>query len=161
MGALTVDRKALAVTQAAVGGQVHQTLDIHRGFAAEVTFHDVVAVDGLADLEDFGVAQLVHPAGVFNAHLLNDVARLGRADTVDVLQRDDDALVGGDVDACDTGHVSESPDTRKSAKAAQPSDITRMEPTRLSRSFAEGACYMYELSPVNGDGWKRGRHFQA
>jgi hypothetical protein len=54
---------------------------------------------------DLGVGQLVDPPLGRDADLLADLLGLGRADAVDVLKRDDDALVGRDVDACDTGHV--------------------------------------------------------
>src|SRR3954467_14665566 len=52
VGALTADREALTVTQAAVAGQVHQTLDVHRVFAAQVAFDGEVLVDRFTDLQD-------------------------------------------------------------------------------------------------------------
>src|SRR5690606_33154283 len=102
--ALTADRQALAVTQAAVAGQVHQALDVHRGLATQVALDGVIPVDGLADLQDLGVGQLVHPTRRLDADLLGDFLGGRRADAVDVLKRDFDALVGRDVDASDTGH---------------------------------------------------------
>src|SRR5262245_42187392 len=49
--ALAADRQAFAMTLAAVAAQVHQTLDVHGHFAAQIAF------DGkFADL----LAQLVH-----------------------------------------------------------------------------------------------------
>jgi hypothetical protein len=51
--ALAADRQALAVTQAAIAGQVHQTLDVHRGFATQIAFHGVLGVDRLADVQNF------------------------------------------------------------------------------------------------------------
>ena len=56
--ALAADRQVAAMTQAAIAAEVHQTLDVHRDFAAQIAFDDVVAVDGFADLQDFGVGQL-------------------------------------------------------------------------------------------------------
>ena len=53
--------------------QVHQPLDVHRHVAAEVTLDQVVAVDGLADLQDLGVGQLVDPALGRDADLLDDL----------------------------------------------------------------------------------------
>src|SRR5262249_9160946 len=44
VGALAANRKALAVPQAAVTGQVHQALDVDRGLAAQIAFDLVVAV---------------------------------------------------------------------------------------------------------------------
>ena len=73
---------------------------------AQVALDLVVAVDGLADLDDFLVGKLIHPASILDADAIDDFPRLGLADAVDVLQRDDDALVGGNVDACDTGQAA-------------------------------------------------------
>src|SRR3954453_12781650 len=58
MRALAADRQRAAVTQAAVGAEVHEPLDVHRDFAAQVAFNLVIAVDGLADLQHFRVGQL-------------------------------------------------------------------------------------------------------
>ena len=73
--------------------------------AAKVALHHVVAVDRLADLDDLRVGQLVDAPAVGDANRLDDLARLGRPDAVNVLQRDHDALVGRDVDASNTSHV--------------------------------------------------------
>jgi hypothetical protein len=50
-------------------------------------------VDRFADLPDFGVRQLVDAALGLDADLLADFLGFGRADAVNVLQRDDDALL--------------------------------------------------------------------
>src|SRR5580692_11066445 len=118
MGALTADRQALAVTQAAVAGQVHQPLDVDGGLAAQVAFDLVVAVDRLADLQHLGVGELVDAPGVLDADLVHDLLGLGLANAMAVLQRNDDALVGRYVDACDTGHARYSPGHAKNAKHA-------------------------------------------
>ncbi len=97
-----------AVTQAAVAAEVHQALDVHRDFATQVALDLVVAVDRLADLQHLGVGQLVDAALGRDADLVDDLLGELRADAVDVLQRDDDALVGRDVDASDTGHLHRS-----------------------------------------------------
>ena len=57
MGALAANGQAAPVAQAAVAGQVLQALDVHGDFAAKVALHDVLAVDGLADLEHLGVGR--------------------------------------------------------------------------------------------------------
>src|ERR1700759_4598101 len=48
VGALAANRQALAVTQAAIAAQIHQALDVHRHFAAQVAFDQEVAVDDFA-----------------------------------------------------------------------------------------------------------------
>src|SRR5215469_6379530 len=104
MGALTAHRQAAAVTQAAIAAEVHEPLDVDAGFAAKVALHHIVAVDHFADLQHFLVAQLVDAAILGDLDLLHDVGRDLRADAMDVLKRDQHALVGRDVDAGNTGH---------------------------------------------------------
>ena len=48
--------------KAAVAAQIHQALDVHGGVAAQIAFHQEVAVDDFADLDDFGFGQIAHPA---------------------------------------------------------------------------------------------------
>src|ERR1700761_2203013 len=48
VGALTADRQALAVAKAAIAAQVHQALDVHGYVAAQIAFHQIVAVDDFA-----------------------------------------------------------------------------------------------------------------
>src|SRR5690242_3005145 len=105
MRALTADRQRAAMAQAAIGAKVHQPLDVHRHLAAEIAFDLVVAVDRLTDRQHLGVRQLVDATLHRNADLLHDLLGEGRADAMDVLQRDHDALVGWDVDASNTGHA--------------------------------------------------------
>src|ERR1041384_1570197 len=56
--ALTTNRQALAMPQAAIAAQVHQPLDVHRHFAPQVAFDHVVAVDHFANLQHLGVGEL-------------------------------------------------------------------------------------------------------
>ncbi len=73
--ALAADRQAAAMAQAAIAAEVHQPLDVHRDLAAQVALDHVVAVDGFADLEHFGVGQLVDAALGRDADLLADLLR--------------------------------------------------------------------------------------
>src|SRR3569623_2559115 len=51
--------------------------------------------------------------------------------------------------------------TRAKARKSGPAlRKLRMEPIRLSRPFAEGACYRYEIPPVNAGGRKMDRVFK-
>jgi hypothetical protein len=47
-------------------------------FAAKIAFDGVVGVDRLADLEHFGVRQVLHAAAVVDAQLVGDLSGLGR-----------------------------------------------------------------------------------
>src|SRR3712207_4262490 len=102
--ALAADRQALAMAQAAVAGEVHQPLDVHRGLAAKVALDIVVAVDRLADVQDLLVGQVLDPLFRRDAELGDDVLGRGLADSVDIGERDFHALVGGDVHPGDTSH---------------------------------------------------------
>src|SRR6185437_1419520 len=103
VGALAADGKAAAMAQAAIAAEIHQALDVHRHFAAQIAFDEKVAVDRLADLDDLGVGQVVDAALRRDADLVADL--LGRADAMDVAQADHDPLLGGNIDAGDTCHV--------------------------------------------------------
>src|SRR5690606_5797094 len=94
MGALAAHRQALAMAQTAVAAQVHQALDVHRDLAAEVTLDLVIAVDRLADLQHFGIGQLVDPTLGRQADLVADFLRLHRANAIDVGECNHDPLVG-------------------------------------------------------------------
>src|SRR5436190_5246041 len=104
VGALAAHRQAATMAQAAIAAEVHQTLDVDADFTAKIAFDHVVAVDHFADLQHFLVGELADAAIQRDLHLLHDLASVLLADAVDVLKRDQHALVGRDVDAGDTGH---------------------------------------------------------
>src|SRR5262249_22968260 len=85
--ALTANRQTFAMTQAAIAAEVHEALDVHRHFAAQVAFDHVLAVDDLADLNDFGVRELIDAALLFDADALANLDRIHGADAMDVAQR--------------------------------------------------------------------------
>ncbi len=148
------------MTQAAVAGQVHQTLDVHRHFAAQVAFDRVIAVDGFTDLQHFGVSQLVDAAAVFDTDLLDDLFSVLGADAVDILERDDHALIGRYVDASDTGHEVISCNASPCLRNAflETKDDTYAPPTlpipararAHTRVFAEACPYRRVFASVNG-----------
>src|ERR1700754_1748498 len=105
VGALTAHRQAAAMTQAAIAAKVHQPLDVDASLAAKVTLDDVVAVDHFADLQHLRVAELTDATLRRELHLVHDLGRALRADAMDVLQRDQHALIGWDIHAGNTGHV--------------------------------------------------------
>src|SRR5262249_37800550 len=86
VGALAADRQPAAMPQAPVAGEVHQSLDVHRHFAAQVALDRVVAVDGLADADDLVVGQRIDPPRLVDPDFAEDFPSLGRADPVAVLQ---------------------------------------------------------------------------
>ena len=51
------------MAQAPVTAEIHQALDIHGDVAAKIAFHDIVAIDDLADLDDLRFGQLADAPG--------------------------------------------------------------------------------------------------
>src|SRR3978361_1284155 len=104
VGTLTTHRQTAAMTQAAIAAEVHQTLDVDADFTTKIALDQIVAVDDFADLKHFLVAELAAPPLGLNLHLRDDLGRVLLADAMDVLERDQDALVGWDIHAGNTGH---------------------------------------------------------
>src|SRR5690606_31997757 len=106
MRALAANRQTAAMAETAIAAEVHEALDVHRHFAAQVALDDIVTVDGLADLQDLRVGELIHPPLRRNTNLLADFLREFRTNAMNVLERDDNALLRRNIYASDTGHVS-------------------------------------------------------
>src|SRR6478735_8120095 len=94
VGALTTHRQAAAMTKAAIAAEVHQTLDVDADFTTKITFDEIVAVDDFADLQHFLVAELADATVNRDLDLLDDLGSVLLADAMDVLERDQHALVG-------------------------------------------------------------------
>jgi hypothetical protein len=107
--ALAADRKALAVPEAAIGSEIHQTLDVHRDFAAQIALDAVIGVDRLTDLENLLVGEILDSTLWRDAEFRGDLFGLGPADAVNIGKRDFHALVRRDIDARNTCHVGLSP----------------------------------------------------
>src|SRR4051794_17855724 len=104
VGALTAHRQSAAMTQAAIAAEVHQTLDVHAGLATQVAFDHIVAIDDFTNLQDFLIAELRYPALGWNLDFVHDFGGVLLADAMDILERDQHALVGRNVHAGNTGH---------------------------------------------------------
>src|SRR5690606_20489790 len=103
--ALAADRKAATMTQATVATEVHEALDVHRGFATQVAFDLVVAVDGFADLQDFRIRELMHATIGRDTDLLGDFLCEFRAGPGNVTEREYGGLRGREVYASDSCHA--------------------------------------------------------
>src|SRR5690348_837268 len=93
VGTLAAHRQAAAMTQAAIAAEVHQPLDVDAGLAAKIALDDIVAVDHFADLQHLSVAELADATIQRDLHFLHDVPGALFADPMDVLERNEDALV--------------------------------------------------------------------
>src|SRR4051794_4105801 len=102
MRALAAYRQAAPMAQSAIAAEIHQALDVHRNITPQIAFDEIVAIDHLADLQHFLIGELRDAPRCVDVYLLHDILGRLRADAMDVLQRDYDALVGWDIDASDT-----------------------------------------------------------
>src|SRR5277367_5598497 len=108
------------MAQASIGAQIHEPLDVDRDLATKVAFDHVVAVDCLADLQNFRIGQLDDTPLRWDMHLLDNLFGLLRPDAVDILKRDDHTLVSGNINACNASHspISISATPRPKLRAA-------------------------------------------
>src|SRR3954447_3567017 len=97
-------RQAAAVAEAAVGADLREPLDVLRAIATEVTL-DLLRLDGLAQLHDLVVGQVLDVGVRIDAGVLDDLRRRGLADPVDVGEPHLHALVGRDVYPRDASHL--------------------------------------------------------
>jgi hypothetical protein len=96
------------VAQAAIAAEIHQPLDVHGDLTPQVTFDDKIVVDHFADLQHFLVGQLRNPARFGKPYFFHDLLSLRRPNSMDILQRHHDALVGRYVHPGNTGHSHHS-----------------------------------------------------
>ena len=102
------------MAQTAVGLDVLQSLEIQAALAAQIAFHEVIALlNDVNDLGQFCLVEVLGTGGGLDAGFLDNIRGDLRPDAVDVSQRNVDALVWGDVDSDDSWHglvLSISPD---------------------------------------------------
>src|SRR6185312_5349489 len=105
--ALAADREALAVAQTTVAAEIHQALDVHRDFAAQVAFDlDAERLEDVADGAHVVLVEIVAALVGRDLGLLEHSRRRSLANAVDVRERDLDALVARKVDAGDASHLT-------------------------------------------------------
>jgi hypothetical protein len=102
VGALSPHWQLTPVTKPPVAAKVHQAFDIDRNLAAKVPLDDKIAVDRLANLQDFRVGQFGDPPRGGNVHFFAKVLGLRWSNAVDILKRNNNTLVGWNIDASDT-----------------------------------------------------------
>src|SRR5438552_1046406 len=85
--ALAAQRQATAMTQAAVGAQIDQTLDAHADFATQIAFDRELLHFG-TNLLDFGLGQRLDLGRRVHARRGTDQLRPRAADTENTLQSD-------------------------------------------------------------------------
>src|SRR4051812_19821004 len=103
-GPLTAYRQSAAVPHPAVAANLHQPLDVHRDFLAEVAFDTALLLDDATDLADVVFRQILDAEGGAHAGILQDGVRAHPPDPVDVGESDLDPLGARQIHACDTCH---------------------------------------------------------
>src|SRR5512139_1538729 len=95
------------MTEAAIAAEVHQTLDVHGDFTAQVALYRELS-HAFTQTLDFGLGQILDLRGLSNASRLADLAGRGPADTINGGQRDDRVLMIRDINPSNTGHSQSS-----------------------------------------------------
>jgi hypothetical protein len=100
---LTTQRQAAAVPNASVATEVHESLDVHRDFAAQIAL-DGELRDHFAQARDLRIREVLDLRARLHAGCLASHERLVTPDPEDMRQRDANVLVGRNVDARYTCH---------------------------------------------------------
>src|SRR5262245_50274401 len=99
MGALAADGQSPAMPQPTIAAEIHQPLDVHGDLASQVTLDHVVPVDHFTDLQHLLIGQLRYPPRIGYSYFRHDFIGLFGPDAMDILQCNNDALVGRYIDA--------------------------------------------------------------
>ena len=97
--ALSPGGQPAAMSQPAIASEVHHPFDVHLNVPAQCAFDSVVAVNVLAEHQDFAVRQLIEPSGMTDAKGVTNVARSGMADSKNTGQRNRHTLACWKVNA--------------------------------------------------------------
>src|SRR5207248_4773544 len=102
--ALTTHGQPAAMTHAAVTADLHQPLDVHRDFFAQVPFDAPLLLDDAADLPDVVFGQILYADVGTDARVREDPVRPDAADSINIGKTDFDALGARKIDACNSCH---------------------------------------------------------
>ena len=72
LGALTTHGETIAVTDATIATDVHQSLDVHLDLAAQVTFHFVFVTDDFTHCGCLGIGPILDAGVLVDTSLLED-----------------------------------------------------------------------------------------
>mmetsp|Transcript_27736 Transcript_27736/g.90768 ORF Transcript_27736/g.90768 Transcript_27736/m.90768 type:complete len:208 (+) Transcript_27736:299-922(+) len=103
--ALTANGQTVTMTQTTIGTQVHQTFDVHCCFTAQIAFDLMVAVDRFTNAQDFLIGEVLNTRAVSNAQLVCNLNSRCAANSVNIGERNNNALVGGEVYPGNTSHL--------------------------------------------------------
>jgi len=92
------------VPHATVRTDLDETLDVHLHFLAQITLNAAFPVDHLTHAADFLFGQVLHARARVDLRGRQNLIRTRYADTVDIGQRNFDALIKAQVHTRNTGH---------------------------------------------------------
>src|SRR5262245_4844403 len=104
MRALAAHRQATAMTQSAIGADVHQTLDVHLNALAQIALNLALRFQHGANPTQIVFAQIFYPSIDVNVCLFKDRSRTRAPNSVNVSKTDLCAFVGRKIYTCDTSH---------------------------------------------------------
>src|SRR5919197_2216440 len=107
--ALTANREAATMTNAAIAPDLRQALDGLGPLAPQVAFDLEIRVDVVAELRNLLVGQVAHFLVRREPERGADLARGRLTDSVDIGQPDFEPLLVREVDAGDTSHLANHP----------------------------------------------------
>src|SRR3954453_3993299 len=162
LGPLAVHGEAAPVAKSSIGADLRQSLDVLGALPAEVALH-LARLDGLSELHDLVVGQVLDVGVRIDARVLDDLLRRRGADAVNVGQAHLDTLVGGNVDAGDTSHCltpasacdvgwSRSRARRRAAEllgSAHTSALRMLVPSPSTRWVVSNQFRRRPVSPMN------------
>src|SRR5579884_563483 len=101
---LPSNRKSAAMAKTSVTTDIHQTLDAHRDFAAEISFHPQAALDRLTKPDHLIFFQILHAGVRIDVCLFQKFLRGSPADPIDVGETDLDSFLSRQINACNSSH---------------------------------------------------------
>src|SRR6185437_11840419 len=108
--ALAAHRQVATVTQAAIALNFNQPPDVHLHLLAEIAFDAALGFDGLTNMVDFVLAQVLDFLEVVHLGLGAQFLRARLANAVDGRQTNPETFIGREFNARDTCHVAASPE---------------------------------------------------
>ena len=105
MGTLTVDREALAVTEAAVAANLHQAGNILTHLAAKIALGGVMSVNKVTNLSDFFLCEVLDAGIYIDTSLVANLGCTSLTNAVKIGESDLNTLIAWQVDAVNTGQL--------------------------------------------------------
>lgn len=90
------------MTQPSITTDIHEPLNIHRDFSAQITLYDHLAFEDLTKTSDFTIGQISHPCRRVDASLFEQFLARRSSYAINVRKPDLDCLFSRYVNTCNT-----------------------------------------------------------